>query len=130
MNIDYCLKRNNGYERVSQEQKIAEIGAINNLVMPYGLIVNRSVESPRMIQYRIQLSPESNVKKVLKMRENFCIALNDDSVNVFRDRSELVVEKRGADNTIYTGDMVTDYFRSSSPLTVMLGKDAEGNNVA
>ena len=129
MNLEYNLKRNNTYTTVPQEQKNAEVAAINNLIRTHGLTVTRIVESPRMIQYRIQLAPESNVKKIIKMQENFSIALADNSVNVFRDKAELVIEKRGADNTIYLGDLVTDYFRSSNRLTIALGKDAEGKNV-
>lgn len=129
-NLDLCLNRNNGYESLPYEQKVTEIAAINSLLLSYGLKVTRMIESPRMIQYRAQLTPDTNTKKLLKMSENFCIALNDDSVNIFREKSELVIEKRGADNTIFMGDIVTDYFRTSvAPLTVMLGKDAEGNNV-
>lgn len=122
------LTRNNTYKKIPQEQKIREAAAINTLIMPYGLTVTRAVESPRMIQYRAQLAPESNVKKLIKMQENFSIALADNSVNVFRDKAELVIEKRGADNTIYLGDLVTDYFRSANGLTIALGKDAEGKN--
>ena len=129
MNLEYNLKRNNAYTAIPQEQKNAEVNAINNLILPHGLTVTRIVESPRMIQYRVQLAPETNVKKIVKMQENFSIALADNSVNVFRDKAELVIEKRGADNTIYLGDMVNDYFRSSTRLAVALGKDAEGNNV-
>ena len=129
MNLEYNLKRNNTYTTVSQEQKNAEVNAINSLILPHGLTVTRIVESPRMIQYRVQLAPETNVKKIIKMQENFSIALADNSVNVFRDKAELVIEKRGADNTIYLGDMVNDYFRSSTRLAVALGKDAEGHNI-
>ena len=128
MNICTCVKRNNSYKAVSAYQKQAEIAAINNLVITQGLTVTRVVESPKMIQYRIQLSPLSNPAKLLKMRDNFCIALNDDAVSVFRDKSEIVIEKRGADNIIYMGDMLTNSFMTSSNLTVMLGKDSAGNN--
>ena len=129
MNIEYNLKRNNIYQTVPQEQKTREVSAINNLIIKHGLMVTRIVESPRMMQYRVQLAPETNVKKLMKLQENFSIALADNTVNVFRDKSELVIEKRGADNTIYMGDMITDYFRSANGLTIALGKDAQGNNM-
>ena len=128
MNIEYNLKRNNIYQTVPQEQKAREAAAINNLIIKHGLTVTRIVESPRMIQYRVQLAPETNVKKLIKMQDNFSIALADNTVNVFRDKSELVIEKRGADNTIYMGDMITDYFRSANGMTIALGKDSQGVN--
>lgn len=128
MNIEYNLKRNNIYQTVPQEQKAREAAAINNLIIKHGLTVTRIVESPRMIQYRVRLAPETNVKKLIKLQENFSIALADNTVNVFRDKSELVIEKRGADNKIYMGDMITDYFRSADGLTIALGKDAQGTN--
>ena len=123
------LKRNNAYQTVPEYTKRTETAAINNLVKGYNLTVSRIVESPRMIQYRIALNPDTKVQSLLKMRDNFCIALNDDSVNIFRDKSELVVEKRGADNTIMFGDMVTSHFYGAKGLTLALGKDSEGRNV-
>ena len=63
------------------------------------------------------------------MRENFCIALNDDSVNVYRNKAELIIEKNGADNKILMGDMLTEQFYNANGLMIALGKDAEGKNV-
>jgi len=123
------LKRNNSYQTVPEYTKRTETAAINDLVKGYNLTVSRIVESPRMIQYRIVLNPDTKVQSLLKMRDNFCIALNDDSVNVFRDKSELIIEKRGADNTIMFGDMMTSHFYGAKGLTLALGKDSEGRNV-
>lgn len=129
LDFSSCIDHTNYYATLPYEQKAREIRAIDNLLRLYGLRTARCVESPRMMQYRVQLNANANVTKLLKMRENFCIALNDDSVNVFRDKSELVIEKRGANNKIHLGDLYSNYFKTVDGLKIMLGKDMEGKNI-
>jgi S-DNA-T family DNA segregation ATPase FtsK/SpoIIIE len=129
--IDFTeyLNRHNTFAEVSNQQKLDESHAINTVLVKFGVHVTRVIESPRFLQYRVQLTPDCNVDKMLKLRENLCIALNDDSVNLYREKAELVIEKRGENNTIMLGDLYTDYFKSKDGLTIMLGKDLQGVNV-
>ena len=122
------LRHAGKYEYLSRDQKIEEIRAINRLLYKYGLQVTSGFESVCTVRYNVKLNPNSPVSKLLKMRENFCIALNDDTVTVTREKAELIIEKRGASNTIYMGDLYNDDFKNANGLTIMLGKDTKGND--
>lgn len=122
------IRKHNYFVTLTRDQISAEKDAIDRLLVNFGVHVTRIVESARMIQYRATLSPETNVQKILRMEENFCIALNDDSVNIYRDKAELVIEKAGADNAIFMGDLVNDKFDKMNGLTIALGKDMENVN--
>ena len=116
-------------KRLTTEQKERDIRAINNLLSKHGLIVTSGIESFTTIQYRVKLSPDSNLSKLLKLQPNLCIALDDDTVRLYREKSELVIEKKGADNTIWMGTLYTEQFDDHKGLPIMLGIDAQGNRV-
>jgi S-DNA-T family DNA segregation ATPase FtsK/SpoIIIE len=100
---------------------------LNNLFYP--LSVTDTIESPMTVQYRIKLNPDSKVDKLLKMRQNVCIALENDSVRLYRDKSELVIEIDGASNIVYLGDLYNKQFLEAKGLKIMLGIDADGHNL-
>lgn len=129
MDVMGYLHKNTNPKKVSIEQKAEDISAINALLRKYGLEVTSGVESMTMISYRVKLSADCNINKLLKLQPNLCIALNDDTVRLYRDRSELVIEKKGADNIAMMGDLYTDYFRDHKGLALILGYDTHGQKI-
>ena len=123
------IDRNKGFHRVSRDTLAEQTRELNELLKVHGLKITRTTESPTINQFRAALRPDSNINRLLKMRDNFSIALNGNNVRVFRDGAELVIETAGAMNTVYMGDLYNDKFRAASGLTIMLGKDAQGNNL-
>lgn len=106
----------------------AEIGRINLLLAKYGLRVNDCVSSPTVTTYFVDLEVDSKINTLLKLEKNFAIAVNDNNCRVYQDGARLCIEKKGADNTILIGDVLTPDFESDS-LKIMLGKDNYSNNV-
>lgn len=129
LNVNGYIGKTLTFAKLSENQKATERRAINNLLSSYAVSVTRCIESPRMIQYRAELPPDCNINKILKLQPNLCIALSDDTVNLYREKSELVIEKRGADNKIRLGDVFIPQRMNDIHLPLMLGKDMEGNNV-
>ena len=129
MNAKALLNSNVMPKKVTIEQKAADIAAINSLLHKHGLEVTSGVESLTMISYRVKLTPDCNINKLLKLQPNLCIAMNDDTVKLYREKNELVIEKKGADNTVYTGDLCTDYFNDHKGLALILGYDTHGQKI-
>lgn len=106
-----------------------DIVAINRTFARQGLKVTSYNEGVTLIQYRIKLNIDSPVNKLLKMQPNLVIALNDNNVRLFQDKTDLVIEKPGAMNGCRIGDLYNNRFTTADGLTLMLGKDAQGNNL-
>lgn len=120
------IRKNTNIKHLSNAQKQADIEAINNLLFPLGVSVTDSTESCTTIRYKARLHPDCNIKKILSMRENLCVALNDDTVRLYREKADLIIEKHGADNTVRLGDLDTPFFWKHTGLPIMLGIGADG----
>lgn len=123
------LKKHNYFFTMDYEAKTSDIAAIDNLLAKYGIAVTRYMESPTIVQYRVQLTPNCNITAIMKLQPNLCIALDCDNVRVFREKSELVIEKKGADNILLLGDLYNEQFRNAKGMKIILGKDSTGQNL-
>ena len=116
----------NGFTNMTHEQKYNDIYAINALLYKMGLSVTGGKQAPTRVRYEVQLAPDSDITKIMKLKTNFQIALNDDSVTLSRKGATLYIEKRGADNTLYFGDAMTREFMTSEKLTTAIGVGTDG----
>ena len=127
MNYERFIKRTGNSTQYGN--KMADIAAINQVFSRYGLTVTGFNDGVTLMQYRLALNIDSDVKKLLKLTQNLVIALNDNDVRLYQDKSDLVIEKPGARTGCRIGDLYNNRFVQADGLTLMLGKDASGKNL-
>lgn len=105
-----------------------DIENINKLLEKFNLSVTDYVQGTRINQYKIKLTADIDVNKLLRLKKNFIIALNDNDIILTQDGADLVIQTKG-DGKILTMDDV--FFKSmyypTDDMRLVLGKDIDGN---
>ena len=107
-----------------------DIEQINRVFLKHNLKVTRVIEGTRINQYRIKLDIDSDVKKLLKLRDSLIIGLDDNTINVFQDKSELVIEKKVSDRVLKMSDVFyKSMYKRDKSFRLVLGTDMENHSV-
>lgn len=107
----------------------ADIQALNELLIQFGISIDNVVESARLIQYKATLTPSVNVNKLLRSEPNIRIALNSDNATVSVTGNQFVVQKPGATSTIVLREFYTKTFLNTEGLKLIMGVDINGNHI-
>ena len=111
------------------QNKAADIEAINNLLIQYGIQVDNVIEGARLIQYRCTMPAAINVNKLMKLQPNLAIALNCDTVTIDKVGNQFIIEKPGANNNVRLKEFYNDKFLKADGLKIILGTDIEGHKI-
>lgn len=120
---------NNPTPKTPYPNKSAEIDAINDLLISYGIQVDKVVEGVRLIQYRATIPATININKLMKLQPNLCIALNCDAVRIDKKGNQFIIEKPGSQNNVTLKEFYNNQFQNADGLKLILGVDIEGNHI-
>lgn len=107
-----------------------DMNRLNILLAKYGLKVNRHIDSPSTTTYIVDLDIDTKINAILRLEKNFSIACNDNNTRIYQDGARLYIEKKGAGDTVYLGDLYNQSFLNNGKrLVMMIGKDNKANNI-
>lgn len=106
-----------------------DINALDHVLASCGLKVTGYTTGISIMQYRAEIPATANINKIMRLAPNISIALKDDGVKVYRKKDKLMIEKPIDGRRISVRELMNDKFFEADGLTIMLGKDAEGNNL-
>jgi S-DNA-T family DNA segregation ATPase FtsK/SpoIIIE len=104
---------------------------INNVLSNYNLSVSDKIDSAQATTYRVDLAntPSGVISKLNKISLELKIALDDDSINVYRQGRYLYIERKKSLDVVKFKAAIDNNFFSKSGLLLALGKDLHGNKV-
>ena len=106
-----------------------DIEQLNILLGKYGLKVDSYIDSPTLVTYVVNLNVNTKINSILKLQQNFEIAVNDNNVRVYVDGNKLCIEKKGADNIVLMRDVLSPQFYGSKKMLMAIGIDNQGKKV-
>lgn len=107
----------------------SEKAAINNLLVSLGLEVEEVIQGASIIQYRIRMQPETNLKKLIKLESNFKIALNCDNVQVITKGNQCIIQKPCDKSLVVLREFYTKSFLNAEGLKLIMGTDINNNHI-
>ena len=106
-----------------------DINALDRVLASCGLKVTGYTAGISIMQYRAEIPSTADINKIMRLAPNISVALKDDGVRISRKADKLVIEKPISGRRISVRELMNDRFFEAKGLTIMLGKDAEGNNL-
>ena len=119
----YIRPRNHWGTRTHGE----DINRLNLLLSKFGLKVDKVIDAPTFTTYVSNLDVDTKIKSVLRLEDNFGIAVKDNNVRVYLDGDKLCIEKREADNEVIIDDLYKGL--SDRKLNLMIGIDNKGKKI-
>lgn len=127
MNINWnCFQKNDKFKTFSHNDDIQQI---NKLLADYNIQVDSYIDSPTITTYKCNLSVNTKINQILRLENNFAIACKDNNVRVYLDGDQLCIEKKGADNTVFMGDMLSAQFMNREELLLAIGINNKGEKI-
>lgn len=104
---------------------------INSVLLQFGLAINETIETSQVIVYKVDLanSPLNTINSVKKIRTALEVALDDESINVYRQGRYINIETKKALDIVPFKSIVYKDFYDKSGLMLALGKDFNGQAV-
>lgn len=109
-----------------------EFEAISSVLNRFGLscCFDNIKQGPTLTQHLLRPTGSTKYAQILKLKQEFCGALNNNGVRVYQDGAHVVVEVPGGSSTVRVADILRDdKFYNSNKLTVAIGKAIDGSNV-
>lgn len=107
----------------------ADVQALNDLLISFGITIDNIIEGPRLIQYKATLSPAVDLNKLLKLEPNIRIALNSNNATIAVSGNQFIIQRPGATSTIVLREFYTKTFLNVSGLKLIMGVDINGDHI-
>ena len=107
-----------------------EIAMIDKVLEKYCLKVTKHKECYRFNRYYVKLNYDNDIRELLRLRPNFSIALKDETIRLYREANNLLIEKkRSNDYPYYEKFQENSRWRKEFGAKLLLGIDEEGSIV-
>ena len=117
-------------EKVNRPSRNNEIHALNAVLNPYGLKVDKVIEGISIVSFVVNLDAETPLNKIKKL--NYSIVLNDNRVTFEQNGATLIINKpQEKRQPVFLGNLYNKQFMENGarkPL-MMIGQTQDGHNI-
>lgn len=87
-------------------------------------------QGPMLTQYMIRPTGSTRFAQILKLKQEFCGAFNNNSIRLYQSGAYVAIEVPGSTNTVRVADILrNENFYQSKGLTVAIGKGIDGSDM-
>lgn len=127
IDFTHVLRHSGAFQQYNYGMDVTQL---NKLLAPFLLSVDDVSQGVTTITYKINLDVNTNVNKLLRLKTNMEIAINDSTARIYLDGAQLCIEKKGAANIVRMGDLYTgDFVGNQNGLLMAMGKDSHNKPV-
>ncbi len=107
-----------------------EIEMIDKVLDKHALKVTDHKECYQLNKYYVKMNYDTDIKELFSSKPNFAIALDDESIRLYRDGSNFIIEKKRDNARLLASVFERDSkWKNIQGTKILLGVDEDGNSV-